>query len=402
MIDFRYRARAKNGHWVEGTIAAENTIAVVDHLLTRDLTAVHVGRDQVKALRWIRDTPIMGRSVSCMTMYRSLGMLLTAGITLRRALSIVSEEMTDTAFQEALQSMISAVDAGRSLAAAMEMHSSLFTPLAIALVHAAEQSGTLNQALDNYAATLERQRSLSRRITAAMAYPAIVLIAACALLGVIIINILPVLGSLFIQMNVEMPPIMRLSLTISRWGAHYGWVLGPNIVAGIVVCVAGAARTLQRVEGDRFRLLLPIFGRLQQRAIIARWARLLASLLQAGIGIVAALEITLPALGSPVYTAEIQQISRRLEDGGAIADALRQSPWFDSLSVHLIAIGEETGQLDTNMLRLAEMYERDLNEELATIVAVIEPLILCVVGSIVGAVVLSIFVPLYSLIGNVR
>jgi type IV pilus assembly protein PilC len=401
-VSYRYVARNQSGERIEGAVAAENITHVAEHLRGRGLLATKITPNQPGVARLLHDQRYAGRDSALILVYRSLGILLDAGIVLRRALDILHAEMQDRVIRETIASMSAAVEAGRSLASAMQMHTAVFPELAISLVRAAEYSGTLSETLERYSSSLEHQRSLTRRIVGALIYPAIVLSAAISMLIAMVFVIMPTLASLFVQMNVAMPPIMRIGLALNGAMLHGGWAIVLLASAGCALFVTSILSRSQWIDLDRLRFQIPLFGRMQKRMVVARWARLLSSMLGAGVGIIEAQKATLPALHSPIYQREIERVVQQLEDGGSMADALKQSPWFEAMAVHLIAIGEETGSVDTNLFKLSELYERDVLDELTAAVALIEPCVVLVVGFLVGAVVLSIFVPLYSLIGNIQ
>lgn len=397
MRNYRYFARAGDGGRHEGYLAAENIAAVIDHLRIRGLIAVRVA---VESSRFqLRFHPVGRSAATLATVYRSLGIMLEAGIALRRALTIVSEQIHDAATRESFVSLIGAVDAGRSLASGMRMHREVFPPAVCALVAAAEQSGRLGEALERYAAVLERRRSLVQKVRNALLYPAFVLAAAIGLVGLMLTTVVPTLISLYAQMHVDEPEILSAA---QRAADFFSNPLHPALIACGGVAALAAARLwagAHRETADALRLRLPGIGPILRQAIIARWARLFASLLASGIAINDALAHTVAVVESAIYEREIAQVRTVLEDGGTISAALAGSAWFEPLAQHLVTIGEETGRLEQHVLRLAEMYERRLNETLDAAVTFIEPLMIVLVGGIVGATVLAVIVPLYGLIG---
>jgi type IV pilus assembly protein PilC len=391
MIEYTYRARDARGEAVRGQMNAPTTHAVVEHLRARALTAVEV-RKRPRVARTLVPLRQASRAPALIVALRTLGTLLAMGLPIRRALEIVIESTRRQAFREGFRAVLASVENGESLGTAMEQHSDLFSPMVIALVHAGERGGLLAETLERHASHLEQQHALRRRLLTMMIYPSVVLCTALGLVGFLLLSVLPMFATLFEQLRVEEPLPLRAALALPSLFSPANCALAV-LLAGLF----GAA-----IYRKRSALRLPVIEPLREKAVTAGFARALAGLLKAGVPLSEALLCLRPVLALERYRKALDRILSGLRDGNTLASASEMQGVFDPLFIHLIRVGEETGTLDLQLYRLAEWFERDLNEATARAAALIEPALILGIGALVGTIVFSVFVPLYSLVGSVR
>lgn len=401
---YRYTARDAAGALVRGSMEAPSVEAVLASLRTRALFVTAVDRETLLARTVGRSLNVGAPSRrALLAFFRSFSTLIRAGVPMRRALDVTIERASDGVLRESLRSVLADVERGTSLSDALERRPRAFAPLYVAMVRAGEAGGILDDVLERLASFLERDADLRKKVRAALAYPAVVVTAASALVLFLVARIVPMFAQMFEAFNAELPGTTRALLAAGQALQRPATWLGSIaiiILAGSLV--AAAARTGRGALAlDRLRLRLPVFGPLLSKAITARIARMLATLLRSGIDLVTAIDVVRPVAGSPAYAAALEDVDVALRAGDALSAPLEAARLFDPLAVALVRVGEETGLLDEMLLKVAAYFETDVEAAIATLGAVIEPALIGVLGCVVGFIVFSVFIPLYSLIGSV-
>ncbi|MDQ6941357.1 MAG: type II secretion system F family protein [Candidatus Eremiobacteraeota bacterium] len=401
---YRYTARDAAGELVRGSMEAPSAEAVLASLRTRALFVTAVDRETLLARTVGRSLHLGAPSRrALLAFFRSFSTLIRAGVPMRRALDVTIERATDGVLRESLRSVLADVEHGTSLSAAMGRRPRAFAPLYVAMIRAGEAGGILDDVLERLATFLERDADLRKKVRAALAYPAVVVTAALALVLFLMARIVPMFAQMFDAFHAELPATTRALLTVGdALQRPATWIGGVVIVVLAGGAVAAAARTVRGALAlDHLRLRLPVFGPLLHKAITARIARMLATLLRSGIELVTAIDVVRPVAGSPAYAAALRNVDVALRAGDALTIPLEASRIFDPLAVALVRVGEETGLLDEMLLKVAAYFETDVEAAVATLGAVIEPALIGVLGGVVGFIVFSVFIPLYSLIGSV-
>ncbi len=401
---FYYTARTLDGGIVRGSMQAADAGAVLALLRSRALIVTAIAADTDVGGRLHRALrPGRIARTALLTFFRSFATLFRAGVPVARALGVAIERATDTRLLEALRSVLADVEHGSPLSDALGRRPRDFPPLYVAMIRAGETGGILDDVLDRLALLLERESALRKKLQTALAYPLVVIVAAIGLVLFLIADIVPMFAQMFDSFHVELPLGTRLLLSLGRaLAGPLPWII---IVGSLGMTVSAAYRLIRLDAGavlaDRLRLGLPIVGPLVHKAITARVARMLGTLLRSGVELVAAIDAVAAVAGSPIYARAFERVTSALRDGRPLTGPLAESGLFDPLFVALVRTGEETGLLDDMLLKLAEYYEADVDAAIATLGAVIEPALIVVLGGVVGFIVFSIFLPLYSLIGNV-
>jgi len=272
------------------------------------------------------------------------------------------------------------------------------------MIAAGELSGSLDDVLARIATLLERQRSLRNKLTAALTYPTIVAVSAVALLVFMVVSVVPMFASLFAQLQVPLPPQTAMLLSVGRaaqdpYLAFFGFVLLTILVAA---CWWAKRSEPGAAVLDAFVLRLPVARYVVRIAAHARFARTLATLLRCGVGLIASLRAAEDSLGNHVYRRGIDVAAAAVREGEPLAAALSACSAFDPLMIHMIAVGEQTGRIDELLVHAADHYDANLETSLASLSAALEPALMLVFGGGVAAIVFSLYVPLYTLIGNLQ
>jgi type IV pilus assembly protein PilC len=401
---YRYAARTAAGERVRGSVEAISSDAVLAGLRSRALFVTALQREHGAAQVLRRSLHIGSPSRrALLAFFRSFATLVRAGVPLRRALDICSERAGDRALGEALRAVTSDVERGTTIGDALARRPRVFGQLHVAMVRAGEAGGVLDDVLERLASLLERDADVRKKLRAALAYPAAVLTAAGALMIFLLARIVPMFAQMFAAFHAELPLTTRVLLAIGTTLAQPSvWVAVALIAAGTACALAIALRSPRmRLLMDRSRLALPVVGPLVRRAITARIARTLATLLRSGMDLVAAVAVVRPVAGSVAFAQALASTGVAIREGDPFAAALGESRLFDPLLIALVGVGEETGQLDEMLVRVAAHFESDVESALATLGATLEPALIGALGIAVGFIVFSVFLPLYQLIGSV-
>jgi type IV pilus assembly protein PilC len=402
---FYYAGRSADGRLVRGTVEASSRDAAAGQLRARSLwlTSLESGDRPAGALtrlalRLRRPSPARA------TLFRSFATLIGAGISVRSAIEALLRQ-SDGSLKDALTAMASEVEAGAALSKAMEGNPAVFSRIAIAIVHAGEVGGTLEDALAVLADMEERERALRKRVGAALAYPAVVSATSAGLVLFLLAQTMPAFAAMFSSMHVPLPATTRLLIAVgSALHSPLPWMLLAAITAAAwTLAVRGrSSEAPWALAFDRMRLKVPLYGPIIAKAAAARFARGFGSLLRAGVDVAAALEAAIRVVDASVYRHGLREVLPALRGGEPLAPPLERSGLFDATFLQLFRAGEESGSIDAMLLRVAHHYELDVESALAGFTAVLEPILICVLGAAIGTIVASIIIPLYSMIGNIQ
>ena len=407
MAVYYYTARTGDGAALSGSLDATTRDEAVGHLRSRSLfvTSVETGETTRGMLAQMFLYAAAHGAHRRAAFFRSFATLVGAGVPLRRALETVLVDCRDRVFAETVRSVIADVDRGVALSTAASRHPREFTRVALAMIRAGEACGALDAALFQIAELEERASALRKRLGAALAYPAVVTAAAATLIGFLLANTMPAFATMFEQMHVDLPPTTRALIAMGHiLRMPSAWIAGAAAVAGL----AAAAQYLRRGEhalsfwSARAVLAVPVIGAIRSKSEVARFSRTLGTLLRGGVDVIAALESARDVMENLVYKRGSTRIAEALHRGDSLYEALAGAELFDATFLQLVRAGEESGSLDAMLLRLAEYNEIDVETSLATIGSVLEPALICILGGIIGTIVASVIVPLYSMIGSIR
>ncbi|MBV8152352.1 MAG: type II secretion system F family protein [Candidatus Eremiobacteraeota bacterium] len=401
---FHYSARTATGEPVSGTLRAQSPTAALSDLRRRALFVTALGSESgvrpqlARARVWTND-----RNRALVAFFRAFSTLLHSGVTIRRALVVCIERCLDPVLRESLRAVVADVEQGAALSVAMSRRPREFASLYVAMIRAGEAGGVLDDVLARIAGVLEREHALRKRLASALAYPAVVALAASALGAFMLIHVAPLFAEMFAKFGVSVPAPTRMLVSVGRALAAPGpWL------ALAIACIGVAAMLIRlhqdsngKLLFDRIRLRIPVFGALVRAAAVARIARMLGALLRSGVGILAALEVLGPVAGSPIYAAALAQVADALRRGEPLMVPMRRTGAFDPLVVALVGAGEETGAVDQMFLAVADYLDVEVEATIATLAAILEPALIVFLGCVVGLIVFSIFIPLYGLIGSI-
>jgi len=329
---------------------------------------------------------------------RQLASMMKAGVPLLQCFEVVSRGHGNPRMVSLLNEIRRDVETGTSLSTAFGMHPAYFNSLYCNLVAAGEAAGILDALLDRLAVYMEKTEAMKAKIKSALTYPAAVLTVALAVIAIIMIVVIPAFQSVFSSFGAELPGPTLFVMAVSEFFVGYWWLmLGAGVLAGTVFF-----RLLRRSESlqkwrDRMVLKLPVFGALLEKACIARWTRTLSTVFAAGVPLMDALELAGGTTGNFVYMQATAKIQQDVSAGVSLNVAMTQAGVFPNMVVQMCAIGEESGSLDHMLGRAADFFEEDVDQQVAALASLMEPFIIVVLGSLIGGIVISMYLPIFEL-----
>lgn len=332
---------------------------------------------------------------------RQLATMMKAGLPLMQAFEIVARGHSNPSMTELLMSIRADVEQGNSLGSAFSKHPKYFDRFYCNLVAAGEAGGVLEGLLEKLAVYKEKTQSIKKKVKSALTYPIAIVVVAIALIMVMMMYVLPAFGKVYEGMGAELPWLTQQMMNISRFFVAYGWIIILFMVAFVVVFVNLNRKSPSfQKKVDAQLLKVPIFGDIVRKAIIARWARTTSSLFAAGVPLVESLESVAGAAGNSIYEAATYDIRSKVSQGISFSTSMRSTNLFPNMVLQMASIGEESGALDDMLNKAAEFYEEEVDNAVAQLSSLMEPIIMVVLGSIVGVILIAMYLPLFNL-GNV-
>ncbi len=402
MAKFEYRAVDPAGREMAGNLIADSRAAAVQRLSQQSLYPVSVEEaGQSSGGLSLGGTRVPRASVDAFT--RELANLLAAGVPLSRALYILSQEASRPSAQRRWTAVREDVVGGMPLAGALAQYPRSFPPVYVAMVRAGETGGFLDTVLSQIADFRQRERDLKGRVTAALIYPAVLATLAISVMTFLLTYFIPRFAAVFAEFGGSLPWLTRAIVATSDLAARH-W---PVALVGVVLAAVAVRRALASERGRRFveRAVLrsPAVGRVVARFALVRFCRMLGTLLGAGVPLVTALQAAKQAIGNQTLADTVTRAVEAVQGGSPLAQGLTASPQlFPASVVEMVAVGEEAGRLDKELVRLADSYEAELDRQLRTLVSLAEPALLFVMAALIGTVVIGMLLPIFTLQEFVR
>lgn len=398
MPRFRYKAVSAAGELLQGEVEAPDRDALVARLMSQGHTPIRADEVSGRGLRFdlgggSKSGP-KPRSVSMLT--RELATLLQAGLPLDRALSILAEISVDPRSGSFIQQIQKAVHGGQSLADALEAHKEALPPFYIGLVRAGEAGGALDVVLTRLADAMERGQALKDSVRSALYYPAFVLVMSVLTLLVLFVFVVPEFKPLFEDSGRDMPVAMGVLISVGDWIKAYWWLLIAVVVALYLLLRQQARSPTARMNRDRWLLRVPLAGDLIVKVEVARFARTLGTLLANGVTVLNALSITTGTIANRAVAAAIESLSPRLKRGEGLAAPLMETGIVPRLAVQLVQVGEESGQLEAMLLRIADIYDEEVKRSLQRMISLLVPTLTICVGLLVALIIGSMLTAILS------
>jgi MSHA biogenesis protein MshG len=404
MAVFAYRGRNPRGELVQGRLEGADTGAVADHLVNTGITPIDIqgvsgaapaANAAPRTAGGFFQPPIT--LVDLMLFSRQMYTLMKAGVPILRALAGLQDSLTNPRLKAVVADLRASLDAGRELSAAMRRHSTVFSPFYVSLVRVGETTGQLEAVFLRLYEHLEFEKEVRDRIKSALRYPAFVIVAMVMALAIINIVVVPAFSKVFASFHAELPLVTRIVIAFSDFTVSY-WPLMLILVAGAVAgFVFWRATPKGRYQWDRIKLRIPIGGKIILKATLARFARSLALALKSGVPVVQALSTVAGVVENDFIGQRIEQMRDGVERGESVLRTAAVAGIFTPVVMQMIAVGDETGELDDLMQEVAGLYEREVDYEVKTLAAQIEPILIVFLGAMVLVLALAVFLPMWDL-----
>jgi len=398
MPAYVWKGKNRDGKSVSGERVADSKEAVMA-LLRRDQILVSSVKEKGKEMA----IPKFGGGVPAKTLavfVRQFSVMIDAGLPLVQCLEILGTQQDNKTFAKILQQTRMDVEGGASLADAMRKHPKAFDELFVNMIAAGEAGGILDTILKRLATYIEKAVKLKAQVKGAMVYPVAVISIAGIVIAVIMWKVIPTFASMFEGLGAQLPLPTRIVIAISNWFVR----LMPFIIIGMILFVIFFKRYYATHGGrrviDRIVLKLPILGVLMQKIAVARFCRTLATLVSSGVPILDGLEITARTSGNAIIEDAIMAVRKGVEGGLTIAQPLKESGVFPPMVVQMIGVGEQTGALDAMLSKIADFYEEEVDQAVANLLTLMEPVMILFLGTTVGGIVIAMYLPLFDLISK--
>jgi general secretion pathway protein F len=407
MPRFRYRAVAASGELVQGEMDAATQATVVDRLrgqghlpLAADEIVAGAGPGQrLTVIQWLR-RPVLGqarvtrREVALMT--RELATLLEAGLTLDQSLKLLIELAAGEPFEHMVADLLQQIQGGSSLAGALAQHEKLFPRVYVSMVRAGETGGALREVLGRLARYLDEAEVLREQVKSALVYPVLLLILAAVSIVILLTVVLPQFTPLFENAGAQLPWLTRAVMLVGDGVQRWWWLVLLAGIGAVWMARRELRRPARRAQLDRWLLKLPLVGELLAKIDTARFARALGTLLANGVPPLTALAIVQDALGNATLRRALADAATAMKDGDGLAAPLGRSGVFPRLAVHLLGVGEESGQLNPMLLKIADVFDREVRSTIERLMALLVPVLTIALGAIVAVIITSVLMAILS------
>jgi type IV pilus assembly protein PilC len=388
---FEWEGKDRNGKQVRGELRAGGENQVSSALRRQGIVA-----SKIKKRRSSGGKRIKPKDIAIFT--RQLATMMKAGVPLLQAFDIVGRGNPNANVTKLLNDIRTDVETGTSLSAAFRKHPLYFNSLYCNLVEAGEAAGILEELLDRLAEYMEKTEAIKSKIKSALMYPTSVVVVAFVVVAVIMIFVIPSFKEVFSSFGAELPAPTLMVMALSEFFVEYWWLIFGLMFGGMYFFLQ-AWRRSEKVQlfMDRMMLKMPIFGTLVEKSVVARWTRTLSTMFAAGVPLVEALDSVGGASGNMVYGKATEKIQQEVSTGTSLTNAMTNVQLFPSMVLQMCAIGEESGSIDHMLGKAADFYEAEVDDMVAGLSSLMEPIIIVVLGTIIGGIVVSMYLPIFQL-----
>ncbi|MFS2263216.1 type II secretion system F family protein [Vibrio vulnificus] len=405
MATFHYQGRTLDGNKANGQIDAVTSEAAAEQLMNRGIIPVSItqgkagsGLDFDLNALFAPAVPLEILVLFCRQLYS----LTKAGVPLLRSMRGLVQNCENKQLKAALEEVVAELTNGRSLSASMQLHSKVFSPLFVSMIHVGENTGRLDQALLQLANYYEQELETRKRIKTAMRYPTFVISFIVVAMFILNVKVIPQFASMFSRFGVDLPLPTRILIGMSEFFVNYWMLLAGFIVGLIFGFKAWIATADGRERWDKWRLKLPVVGGVVNRAQLSRFSRTFALMLKAGVPLNQSLALSAEAMGNRYLELKILKMKADIEAGSQVSVTAINSGIFTPLVIQMISVGEETGRIDELLMEVADFYDREVDYDLKTLTARIEPILLVIVAGMVLVLALGIFLPMWGMLDVIK
>jgi type IV pilus assembly protein PilC len=401
---YDYKVRDQEGKLLGGTLEAESEEAVVGRLRQQGYAPISIEAKKSAGMKTQVRLPGSGRVKlkDLAVLSRQFATMINSGLSLLRALTILGEQTSNRRLGEVVTLVRAEVEKGSTLSGAMAKHPKVFNRLYVSMVRAGEIGGFLDQVLVEVAETFEKEVALRGKIRSAMTYPVVVFAMVLMIVSAMLIFIVPTFASLYDSLGGVLPLPTRLLMSASNGLRRFFLPIVLAIGAFVFAFRRWKATPSGRYQVDRFKLKIKVFGPLFHKSALSRFSRTLSTLIRSGVPILQALEIVGETVNNMVISRAVRDVQDSVREGESLATPLSKHSAFPSMVVQMMAVGEETGALDTMLSKVADFYDQEVEAAVASLTSMIEPILIAVMGAAVGGMVIALYLPLFSIINLVK
>ncbi len=392
---FVWQGKDKKGSRAKGEISANNVNTAKALLRRQGITPIKI-KKKPKDLFAPRKPPIKPADIAVFS--RMLATMMSSGVPLMQSMQIIGEGHENASMQDMILSIKADVESGTSLAESLGKFPLHFDDLFVNLVNAGEQSGTLEQLLHEIAVYKEKTEALKAKIKKALVYPISILVVAFIVTAILMIFVIPQFQSLFEGFGAELPALTQMVINLSIFFQEYWWLIFGSII-GAVYAIMEAKRRSRKVQHffDRLLLKVPVIGVVMEKGAIARFARTFATMFKAGVPLVESMVSVAGATGNIVFSEGTLEMRDEVSTGTQLNVAMRNSELFPNMVIQMVAIGEESGSLDTMLAKVADFFEQEVDDAVDNMTALMEPMIMVILGGLIGTLVIAMYLPIFKL-----
>jgi type IV pilus assembly protein PilC len=390
-FNFLWEGRDKGGKVIRGELRSVSEAAVNATLRRQGIIV-----KKVKKQKYGRGGKVTDKDISLFT--RQLATMMKAGVPLLQCFDIVGKGASNPAVARLLVEVKTEVETGSSLAAAFRKYPLYFDALFCNLVAAGEQAGILETLLDRLATYKEKILAIKSKIKSALFYPIAIIVVAFVITAVIMIFVIPAFKEVFTSFGADLPAPTLMVMAVSDWFVGNWYIIFPAVIGGVIGFLEAWKRSLPvQIFMDRLMLRLPVFGNLVLKSTVARWTRTLATMFAAGVPLVEALDSVGGASGNHVYLTATKKIQTEVSTGTSLTMAMQNSGVFPNMVLQMCSIGEETGALDAMLGKVADFYEAEVDDAVEALSSLMEPMIMVVLGTLIGGMVIAMYLPIFKM-----
>jgi type IV pilus assembly protein PilC len=399
MPDYKYQGTSRAGSSVSGVMTAANKSELANLLKRQQITATKM-TEKGKEF----NMPTFGGGVKAKELAiftRQFSVMIDAGLPLVQCLEILAGQQENKFFQKVLVNTRSQVEGGATLSAAMRSSPKVFDALYVNMVEAGETGGILDTILQRLSTYIEKNVKLQRAVKSALVYPVGVLSVAAGVITLLLWKVVPIFATLFAGLGVDLPLPTKIVIALSNFvGSIFGLLILVSLAGAIFGIKVWYGTPQGRFILDTIILKLPVLGILMRKIAVARFTRTLGTLISSGVPILEGLDITAKTAGNAVVERALQQVRKSLEEGKSLTEPLKEAEVFPGMVTQMIAVGEQTGAMDAMLQKIADFYEDEVDAAVKDLLTALEPIMIVFLGLVVGGVVISMYLPLFSLIGK--
>jgi type IV pilus assembly protein PilC len=396
---YNYTARTLTGELQSGSIDLPSENEVVAHLRKNRMIVVKV-QQAPKQLKFSLGAGISTRDIVIFT--RQFATMINSGLPLVQALDILSEQTENKALKDVTRAVVYDVESGQTLADALRKHPKAFSDLYVNMVAAGEAGGILDTILLRLATFMEKNDALVRRVKGAMIYPAVIFSVMAIAVVILLIFVIPVFANMFASMGGQLPLPTRIVMGMSDVLKRYWWAMGLGVVVVVFVTRRYYATPGGRLNLDKAMLAMPILGDVLRKSAVSRFTRTLGTLIASGVSILDGLEITAKTAGNRVIHDAVMESRNSIAGGETIAAPLQKSKVFPPMVISMIAVGEQTGGLDEMLSKIADFYDEEVDAAVANLLSAMEPIMIVLLGGVVGGMIIAMYLPIFNMINLVQ